>query len=252
MSQRGSASAPYVASAFEMGASGASGKLKTIRKARHIGRVELESDLLPVDLAGQAVDCLLDGGIVAMPTDTVYGLAVEATNEEAVRRLYEIKARETARPITVFIDSQQLLSSLVLNLTPEVKRMLEAFWPGPLTVVFTRRGRNFRYLSPESTLGVRLPKHSVPLTIMQELRRPIACTSANLSGQTESTSGEEIEFDFGDSVDLILDVGPLPVSPPSTVIDVTQVPYRILRKGAISASQLAAVVGELLETEEEE
>lgn len=225
---------------------------KLVRKPRYIGRKTVDPDLMAVEIAEQAVDVLLDGGIIAIPTDTVYGLAVDATNDEAIQRLYDLKGRGPDRPIAVFIDSQRLLASLVRNLTVDVRRMLEAFWPGPLTVVFERRGDDFAHLSPEPTLGVRLPDHSIPLALMQELCRPIACTSANPSGMPAATSGAQVEKYFGKNVDMILDAGEMSGGLPSTVVDVTQIPFRIKREGAISRAQIAAVVGDLLNPDEEE
>ena len=218
-------------------------------RGRRMSRVSVDSDLLPMDVAERAVGCLLEGGIIALPTDTVYGLVADATNPGAVGRLYEIKGRDPGRAIAIFIDSQRSLASLVHNLTVDVRRMLEAFWPGPLTVVFDRRGGEFDHLSPGSTVGVRLPDNSIPLTLIQELRRPIACTSANISGEASPTSADQVEQSFGDRIDMILDAGSLPERATSTVIDVTQTPFRILREGAVSRSQLTAVVGELLSDE---
>jgi 5-(carboxyamino)imidazole ribonucleotide mutase len=225
---------------------------KIHRRARYIGRRNVDPDLLPVEIVEEAVDCLLDGGVIALPTDTVYGLAVDATNDEAVQRLFEIKGREPNRAIAVFIDNQRLLASLVKNMTVDIRRMLEAFWPGPLTVVFERRGEDFAHLSNEPTLGVRLPDHSIPLTLIQELCRPMACTSANPSGQPPATSGIQVEKYFGKAVDMILDAGPLPPGKPSTVVDVTQTPFRIMREGSITRDQMAAVVGDLIENKEED
>lgn len=221
-------------------------------RARHRGRIPIESDLLPIEIAEMAVECLLEGGIVALPTDTVYGLAVDASNTDAVQALYALKGRDPERAIAVFIDSQRLLASLVRNLTIDVRRMLEAFWPGPLTVVFERRPGEFGHLSTGPTLGVRLPDHSIPLTLMQELSRPIACTSANPSGMPAATSADQVAKFFGRKVHMILDVGVLPSRAVSTVVDVTQVPFRILREGAVTREQIAAVVGDMLKPEEEE
>lgn len=219
------------------------------KQAAVIGRVRIEDDLIPLEIVEEAVDCLLDGGIVAMPTDTVYGLAVDATNDEAVERLYELKGRDPERAIALFIDSQRELASLVRNLSVEVRNLLEAFWPGPLTVVFERRGTDFSRLCSGRTLGVRLPDHTVPLTLIQELRRPIACTSANPSGEPSASSAAQIERYFGEGVNMILDVGELPERPASTVLDVSKTPYCILREGSITRDQLGAVMGELLQSE---
>lgn len=220
------------------------------RDPQCVGRVRVDADLLAIDVAENATDCMLDGGIVAMPTDTVYGLAVDATNPEAVRALFQLKGRDESKPIAVFIESQRQLNALVRNLSGEVKQMLEAFWPGPLTVVFERRGGDFEYLTSGNTLGVRLPNHSIALALLQELRRPIACTSANPSGAPPARSADEVEQYFGRGVHMILDAGKLPNAMPSTVIDVTSVPYRLLREGSITRSQLASVLGDLIESDD--
>ncbi len=220
--------------------------------ARRLGRVSVDAEMMDVEITEEAVECLLEGGIVAVPTETVYGLAVDATNLAAVARLFALKGRSDLKPVTVFIDSQRLLASLVRNLTADVKRLLEAFWPGPLTVVFERRGPEFAHLSHDNTIGVRLPDHSIPLTLMQELERPIACTSANPSGEPPATTGERVERYFGSEVNMILDAGPREMQPPSSVIDVSSKPYRLVREGSISRDQICAVIGDLLAHEDEE
>jgi 5-(carboxyamino)imidazole ribonucleotide mutase len=214
-------------------------------------RVRIESDLLPVEIVETAVDCLLEGGVIALPTDTVYGLAVDATNDAAVKRLFEIKQRDPDRSIAIFIESTRALGSIVRELTPDVRRLLEGFWPGPLTVVFERRGEDFAHLAQGRSIGVRMPDHVIPLTIMQELRRPIACTSANLAGEPPAIDADRIERQFGGALRMILDIGPLERRPVSTVLDVSGAPYRILREGAIGRDRLSALVGDLLEGEEE-
>ncbi len=223
-----------------------------IREAQYVGRIRVDSELLPIDVAENATDCLLDGGIVALPTDTVYGLAVDATNPAAVGALCDLKGRDADKPIAIFIESQKQLTALVKDMSGEVRRMLEAFWPGPLTVVFERRSRDFDYLAPGTTIGVRLPDHSVALALLQELRRPIACSSANPSGAPPARSGEEVEQYFGRDVQMILDAGKLPSADASTVIDVSRQPFRLIREGPISRAQLSAVLGDLLESDETE
>jgi tRNA threonylcarbamoyl adenosine modification protein (Sua5/YciO/YrdC/YwlC family) len=221
-----------------------------MREAQYVGRIRVDSELLPLEVAENATDCLLDGGIVALPTDTVYGLAVDATNPAAVSALCDLKGRDADRPIAIFIESQKQLAALVKEMSSEVRRMLEAFWPGPLTVVFERRSRDFDYLSPGTTIGVRLPDHSVALALLQELRRPIACSSANPSGAPPARSGDEVEQYFGRDVQMILDAGKLPSAEASTVIDVSREPFRLLREGPISRAQLSAVLGDFLESDE--
>lgn len=215
----------------------------------YVGRVKVDDEIPPVEVIEQAVDCLLAGGVIALPTETVYGLAVDATNVQAVNRLFALKERAPNKPIAIFLDSQKMLTSIARVVPAQSRNMLEAFWPGPLTVVFEKQERAFGHLSPGPTIGIRIPDHSTPLALVQELRRPLACTSANISGQSEARSADEIEAMFGRSVDMILDAGTLPEVSPSTVIDVTCVPFKILREGAISTEQLAAVLGDMINLE---
>ncbi|MCL5269462.1 MAG: L-threonylcarbamoyladenylate synthase, partial [bacterium] len=217
--------------------------------ARVLGRRAIDPDAPDVGLIEDAVDCLLEGGIVALPTETVYGLAVDATNPVAVERLYALKERARAKAITIMVDSPRLLASIACNLTVESRRLMEAFWPGPLTIIFQKRPGTFTHVSANDTIGVRLPDHSIPLAIMQALARPLACTSANLSGRPEARTADEIAVDFGGAVNLILDAGALESSPPWAVGDVTGESYRVRRVGAIGYSQLAAIVGDKLEPE---
>jgi tRNA threonylcarbamoyl adenosine modification protein (Sua5/YciO/YrdC/YwlC family) len=208
--------------------------------ARVLGRLRVEPDAPAVEVIEEAIDCLLEGGVIAFPTETVYGLAADATNPAAVERLYELKGRPRGKSVTLMVDSPKLLGHIACNLTVEARRLMEAFWPGPLTIVFQKRGDNFSHVSPEETIGVRLPDHSVPLAIVQALARPLVCTSANLAGQPECFTADEVERAFGGRINLILDGGELADNPPSTVIDVTREPYRILRQGAVTREQIAA------------
>jgi len=214
---------------------------------RRLGRIAIEPESPELDVIEEVVDCLLEGGVVALPTDTVYGLAVDATNPAAVERLFELKGRGREKPIVLMVDSPKLLGQVARNLTVAVRRLMEAFWPGPLTLILQKREGNFTHISPGPTIGVRLPDHSTPLTIIQALARPIACTSANPSGAAEARSADEVEDYFGDELSAILDAGPLAESLPSTVLDVTAEPFQIRRLGALGREQLAAVVGDVLE-----
>lgn len=219
--------------------------------ARLLGRRRIDPDTPDYQVIEEAIDCLLEGGVIAFPTETVYGLAADATNPAAVERLFDLKGRPRNKSITLMVDSPKLLGHIACNLTVEARRLMEAFWPGPLTIVFQKRGANFRHVSDKETIGVRLPDHSVPLSIMQALARPLACTSANLAGAPECFTADEVERAFAGKLNLILDGGRLKDNPPSTVIDVASEPYRILRKGAVTREQIAAVVGDKLEDQPE-
>ncbi len=225
----------------------ASAAAQPAQPARSLGRRWIDPEAPQVELIEDAVDCLLEGGLIALPTETVYGLAADATNPRAVERLFAVKGRERSKAITLLIDSPRLLAGIARNVTVEVRRLMEAFWPGPLTIVFQKRAGNFDHVSPGETIGVRLPDHSVPLALMQALARPLACTSANPADQPDATSADQIEAYFGDRLNLVLDSGLLPPAPPSTVLDVTAEPFRILRPGPVTAEQIAAIVGDKIE-----
>lgn len=222
---------------------------KPAAPARMLGRRKVDPDAPDFKVIEEAIDCLLEGGVIAFPTETVYGLAADATNPAACERLYELKGRPRNKAITLMVDSPKLLGHIACNLTVEARRLMEAFWPGPLTIIFQKRGANFAHISDTETIGVRLPDHSIPLSIMQALARPLACTSANLAGLPECFTADEVERAFPGKLNLLLDGGRLTSAPPSTVVDITNEPYRILRQGAVTRAQIAALVGDKMEPE---
>lgn len=222
-------------------------KMPPKRAARRLGRLRIDADSPEVEIIENAVDCLLEGGVIALPTDTVYGLACDATNPAAVALLSEIKGRPAGKAISLMVDSQKQLGQIACNLTTEIRRLTEAFWPGPLTILFRKRAGNFAHVNTGEAIAVRLPDHSTPLAIMQTLGRPLAFTSAALPGAPEPMSADAVLDLHGDRLNLVLDGGALPDSTPSTVIDVTREPFKILRQGGVSLAQLSAIVGEQLD-----
>lgn len=179
----------------------------------------------------EAVSLLRQGRIVALPTETVYGLGVISSNNEAVQKLYKIKNRPLDKPFTLCVaDTDDAVKKLSI-MPPFGFRILEQFWPGPLTVVF--------YSSQsEEKIGLRVPDHYITSTILRELNTPVYLPSANISGQKEASSAEEVESVFSDSIDLIVDTGKTKLSTPSTVIDLTFHPFKVLREGAVSLKDL--------------
>lgn len=188
-----------------------------------------------------AADSLLEGKLVAFPTETVYGLGVDATNLTALERLYEVKGRDRSRAIAVLIHSTAQLRHMVREIPDGVAEIMEAFWPGPLTLVFRRHPKVFSSLAPDDSIGVRMPDHYLALSILSMVGRPLATTSANLSGQPPAREASEIIAQLGEKVDLIIDGGPAGSQPPSTVLSVVDKPYRILRVGPVSKDQLEEV-----------
>lgn len=192
----------------------------------------------------RAATIIRNGGIVAYPTDTVYGLGANVFLPEALDKVMDAKQRPDEKSLPVLIGECSHLRELVVSVPPSAEALIDAFWPGALTVVLTKQPG----LSPllgETTLAVRQPNHTAIQALLAAAGFPITGTSANLSGRPPATTAQEAEDQLGGAVDLILDGGPAPGSTPSTVIDCTVQPARILREGAITRCALAAVLGDL-------
>lgn len=175
----------------------------------------------------KAVDVLKNAGLVALPTDTVYGLAVDPQNKMAVRKLYLLKGRDAEKPLVYMIKDCSWLTELVIGITPEIESILKKYWPGALTVIFRKK-----YTA--GTIGIRIPDSQLMLDLLAAFEKPLAVTSANVSGQPELNSIAEIEKQFGQKIDLYLNDNNIELSgQPSTVIDVSSGKIKVLRKGAI-------------------
>ncbi|MCW5875123.1 MAG: threonylcarbamoyl-AMP synthase [Anaerolineales bacterium] len=188
----------------------------------------------------QAVHVLQQGGIVALPTDTVYGIAAQLTNPDAIERLYEVKGREHTKAIAVLIGSAQQLGQVARDPSPAALRLAERFWPGALTLVVPRHLSLPANLSQTGTVGVRVPDHVLAQQLLLTCG-PLAVTSANLSGQPDALSAQEVFAQLGGRIDAILNGGHTPGAVPSTVVDTTVSPPRILRTGPISESEILSI-----------
>ena len=199
----------------------------------------------PVDptLLERAVEALRRGGLVAYPTDTVYGLAALPTDDEAVRRLFEAKKRPLDQSTPLLIASPADLA-LVAGEVPEVaRRLMHAFWPGALTIVLPKALRFHSKAIVGDSVGVRVPDHPVPRELVRLLGAPITGTSANVSGEPEPVTADDVRAQLGDAVDLVIDGGRCAGGRPSTVVDCTVAPPRIVREGAISREELVRAAG---------
>jgi 5-(carboxyamino)imidazole ribonucleotide mutase len=215
-------------------------------RSRAAQRIRVDPESPSPQAIERAVDVMLDGGVVAMPTDTVYGLAVDASRPLAVRKLFALKGRSLGKAIPVLVHSQSQVNLLASEKPPETQRLLERFWPGPLTVVFRKYAGSLPAVSQGETIGVRMPGSKLSLEVLSSIARPLAVTSANVANEQPARDCDTIEREFGARVDLILDVGPLAPSADSTVLDVSVRPFRILREGALRRDELAAFLGEAL------
>jgi L-threonylcarbamoyladenylate synthase len=196
------------------------------------------------EAARRAAELLRAGQLVALPTETVYGLAANAWNPEAVRRIYEAKGRPAANPIIVHVASLEMARRCVSAWPAEADKLAAAFWPGPLTLVLPRSEEIPPLVTAGgATVGVRWPNHPLIQAVIRACGFPLAAPSANLSNQISPTTAEHVRKDLGSRIPLIIDGGPSRVGIESTVLDLASRPPRLLRPGMISAESLQAVLG---------
>ena len=193
-------------------------------------------------LLERAVAVLRAGGLVAYPTDTVYGLGVDPSNDEAVGKLFAAKRRAADQSTPLLIASPRDLTSVVAAVPDVARRLIGAFWPGGLTIVL-RRAPAFRSRAVGDTVGLRVPDHALPRELVQLLGGPVTGTSANVSGGPEPLTADDVRSQLGDAVDLVIDGGRCPGGIPSTVVDCTVEPPRVVREGAISRIELVRAAG---------
>lgn len=186
------------------------------------------------DALAQAVQVLRDGGVVAYPTDTLYGLAVDPRNASAVERLLELKGRHASAAIPLIAATVEQAQTAG-EFSPAHLQLARAFWPGPLTIVVPANASIAPLLlGGGSTIAVRVPAHEVATGLAAELDGCITSTSANRSGQAPATSAQQVSADLGDMIDLVLDGGPSPGGPPSTIVALADGRVRLVRAGAVS------------------
>lgn len=193
----------------------------------------------------RAVDILLSGGIVAFPTETVYGLGAIATDEQAVRKIFEAKGRPSDNPLIVHIGDKSQIAELATDIPEITEQLVDAFWPGPLTLVMERKADVIEDIVTAglTTVGLRMPSHPVALKLLRKLNRPLAAPSANRSGKPSPTQADHVYHDLLGRVPLILDGGETGVGLESTILDITVTPPVILRPGGVTKEQLEALIG---------
>jgi L-threonylcarbamoyladenylate synthase len=194
----------------------------------------------------RAAEFLRAGEVVALPTETVYGLAANALNENAVAKIFQIKGRPAHNPIIVHVASNEMARACVKNFSEIAEKFSHAFWPGPLTLVLPRAEKIPNNVTAGGeTVGVRWPSHPLMQAVIRECNFPLAAPSANLSNQISPTNAEHVRAQLNGKIPLIVDGGQSQVGIESTVLDLTVSPPRILRPGMIHAESLAAVCSEV-------
>ncbi|HZF05696.1 MAG TPA: L-threonylcarbamoyladenylate synthase [Patescibacteria group bacterium] len=184
---------------------------------------------------GEAARVLSRGGLVAFPTETFYGLGAAALDGRAVRRVFEVKGRPASMPLLVLVDSETMLARVVAEIPARARELIAQHWPGALTLVLrAAAGVPAELTAGTGTVGVRLPAHATARALVQALGAPVTAPSANPTGAEPPTTAGAVLAHFGDVLDLVLDGGPTPGGAPSTVVDVTIDPPRVIRQGAIT------------------
>ncbi|MDP2785894.1 MAG: L-threonylcarbamoyladenylate synthase [Sulfurimicrobium sp.] len=198
-----------------------------------------------------AARLLRAGGVVAFPTETVYGLGADATNPEAVRKIFEIKGRPAGHPLIVHIADVALLDQWAREIPEAARRLAERFWPGPLTLILLRRSHvSDAVTGGQDTVGLRVPDHPVALALLRELgpEKALAAPSANRFGRISPTTAAHVRAELAEGVDMVLDGGPCRVGLESTIVSFVGATPLLLRPGGISVAALEAVLGERIET----
>ena len=195
-----------------------------------------------------AAERLRSGGLVALPTETVYGLAADARQADAVRRIFDVKGRPADHPLIVHIADGSLLGEWAAQVPNYAHLLAAAYWPGPLTIILPKRPEVLDVVTGgQATVGIRVPAHTLTLRVIRELGSGVAAPSANRFGKVSPTTAQHVQADIGSSLseerDYILDGGPSLVGVESTIVDCTGPLPRLLRTGAISAAMIEETTG---------
>lgn len=201
--------------------------------------ISIDSERIEEDKIETIVAFLNNNGVIAYPTDTFYGLGVNCYSEKAVKKIFDLKGRETTKALPVVISGRSMLNDLVESIPPSFEPLAENFWPGPLTLIFRASGRLSGIVSGGSkTIGVRWPDFVWLQALIRRAGFPLTATSANLSGDKEISDPSHLVEEFEGKIDLIVDGGPAPGGEPSTVVDISSGGLSVVREGVIPASAL--------------
>ena len=209
--------------------------------------LEIDKNNIDRDKILRAAQILKSGGLVAFPTETVYGLGANALDEKAVRKIFEAKGRPSDNPLIVHIADVSWVSRLAREVPCIAESLMESFWPGPLTLVMAKSGAVPAAVTAGlDTVAVRMPSHPVALALISQAEIPVAAPSANVSGKPSPTAAGHVIDDLFGKVDIIIDSGRTDVGLESTVLDLTADPPEILRPGGVTAHQLKKVAGSVI------
>lgn len=192
-----------------------------------------------------AVRALKGGEVIVFPTETLYGLGVDALNEGAVEKVFQLKGRDPRNPIPVLVLDQEMLLTLVAAIPKTAQQLMDHYWPGPLTLVLPGRKNIPKHLcNPSGGVGVRISSQPIASFLVKGLGHPLTATSANPSGKEPARTVQEATTYFGGRVELFVDGGTLTSKSGSTVVEAMEENLKIIRQGEITASELRQVLGE--------
>ncbi len=215
--------------------------------------VRLNPDRPQEEAIEQAARIIRSGGLVAFPTETVYGLGADAMNERAIQKIFEAKGRPADNPLIVHVSDRDMLDRVASDVTRKAEALIAKFWPGPLTLVLKRRSEVALSVSAGlPTVAVRMPQSKIALELIGRARTPIAAPSANRSGRPSPTSAAHVALDLGGRIEMILDGGTTNIGIESTVLDMTSDVPLLLRPGWITREQIAETTGPVEHAKKEE
>lgn len=185
------------------------------------------------------IEIIKGGGVIAYPTETFYGLGVDALNGEAIKKIYTLKKRDFTQPLLMLISHQDVLSTYVREIPEVARRLIHKFWPGPLTLIFFAAPHLPPLLCAHTgKVAVRISSHPIAQVLVEAVNFPITSTSANISGFASAKTAEEVLLQLEGQVDLVIDGGRTSGGKPSTLVDVTESPPRLVREGAIPFKEI--------------
>jgi L-threonylcarbamoyladenylate synthase len=191
-----------------------------------------------------AIAALERGEVIVFPTETLYGLGADASNQKAVEKVFQLKGRDPRTPIPVIVADEKMLRLLVAEVSPITQKLMKHFWPGPLTLVLpARAGTPKQLLNKTGGIGVRISSQPIATQLVKELGRPLTATSANPSGRQAASTVQAAKDYFTGQVDIFIDGGRLPSKIGSTVVKITGEKIEIVREGEISAAAIQVLVG---------
>ena len=191
----------------------------------------------------KAKDYLDQGKIIAHPTETIYGLAANIENDKTIKRVFDIKGRDPEKPMSVMLKDVNSIVKLVGTLSQFEKKFINKFLPGPITVILElKKKSNLEFLRNRQTIGIRIPDHTFCRDLLSSIDYPICTTSANKSGYKDPLLAMEIISHFQDDIDLLIDGGMTKSSVPSTIVDLSSKPIKILREGPVSSDDIYRLI----------